>query len=510
VSAIAVQTALAALPILGILVLMLFLRWPAARAGALGLGAAILLSGVVSREGTSTYARLGVGAGTAGALLEAVFTTGTILWIVFPALCLHQLQTTSGAVDVLRDAITRLSSDRRMVAVLVAWFFGLFMEGAAGFGTPVALAAPLLVSAGFRPLDAVTLSLIGHAAGVSFGAVGTPVLPQASVTPFSGMEIARATGLYHSLLGWVLLWIVVSYAGRAFPASEGRSRSIRGWTLLAALLFLAPFFALSWWVGPELPTLAGAAAGGLLFVGALRLVRREPAATPVGPMAGTSLLKATAPYLVLVALILFTRLTPLQQPLAGLEYRWSLAGHFAGSVRPLYHPGTMLLLGFFLGALCQRARGADIWGAMVGAARQIGPVSLALVAMLGLSRVMVHSGMIETLAVAAATTGAAWPLLAPFVGVLGTFVTGSATASNILFTDFQEATAEHLQLSALPLVGVQGFGAAVGNLICPHNLIAGGATVGLTGAEGDVLRRTLLPCLGYAALGGVLAYLLSG
>ncbi|MCC2671979.1 MAG: lldP, partial [Armatimonadetes bacterium] len=169
----------------------------------------------------------------------------------------------------------------------------------------------------------------------------------------------------------------------------------------------------------------------------------------------------------------------------------------------------LLLLGFILGALCQKAAPAEIRSAMAAASRQIGPVFLALVAMLGLSRVMVHSGMIETLALGAASTGAAWPLLAPFVGVLGTFVTGSATASNILFTDFQEATATHLQLPVLPLIGAQGFGAGVGNVICPHNLIAGGATVGLAGAEGEVLRRTILPCLGYALLGGGLAYLLT-
>jgi lactate permease len=107
------------------------------------------------------------------------------------------------------------------------------------------------------------------------------------------------------------------------------------------------------------------------------------------------------------------------------------------------------------------------------------------------------------------TIGAAWPLLSPFVGVLGTFVTGSATASNILFTDFQQATAENLRMPVLPLIGAQGFGAAVGNIICPHNIIAGGATVGISGQEGAVLSKTLVACLLYALLGGALALLLT-
>jgi lactate permease len=143
---------------------------------------------------------------------------------------------------------------------------------------------------------------------------------------------------------------------------------------------------------------------------------------------------------------------------------------------------------------------------MRGAAAKLGAVTIALVAMLGLSRVMVHAGMIDALARAAATSvGSVWPVVAPFVGVLGTFVTGSATASNILFTDFQYATATRLELSPLGILGAQGFGAAVGNIICPHNIIAAGATVGSTGEEGEVLRRTLGVCLLYAFFGGLLA-----
>jgi lactate permease len=114
--------------------------------------------------------------------------------------------------------------------------------------------------------------------------------------------------------------------------------------------------------------------------------------------------------------------------------------------------------------------------------------------------------MFDTLAEAAAqSVGGAWPFFAPFIGVLGTFVTGSATTSNILFTDFQQATADGAGLSVLIIVAAQGFGAAVGNIICPHNIIAGGATVGLQGDIGPVLRRTLIACLIYAALGGMLA-----
>jgi lactate permease len=171
----------------------------------------------------------------------------------------------------------------------------------------------------------------------------------------------------------------------------------------------------------------------------------------------------------------------------------------------------MLFVGFLIGARVQCASRQDMNAAIASAARQLVPVTVALIAMLGLSRVMVHSGMIDTLARAAASAaGDGWPFFAPFVGALGTFVTGSATASNILFTDFQRAAAENLALPVIGMLGVQGFGAAVGNIVCPHNIIAGGATVGLVGDEGAVLKRTMWVFALYAALGGVLALLVVG
>lgn len=496
----AVQTALAATPILLILALMLGARWTAARAGLAGLAIALLLAWTAFAPPPGlTLAQTSL-----GALAEAAFTAATILWILFAALCIHQLQLRTGGMDVLRRGLGSLSDDPRVVAVLVAWFFALFLEGAAGFGTPVALAAPFLVGFGFRPVEAVVLVLIGHAAGVSFGAVGTPILPQIAATDRSGLELAAAAGLYHSLLGWVLLVVLVVLVSRARGLPV---RPFLPWTLLAAALFFAPYFVLSRWVGPELPTLGGALVGGLAFVVAWRLrLARSAVAAPVRIGA---VIRAAAPYLAVVALILATRLVPPVNVAArGWEVSWSWHGRFAGTFPVLYHPGTLLFLGFLLGAAWQRASATQIRAAMGTALRQLAPVSVALVAMLGLARVMVHAGLIDALAVAAAgSVGSAWPLAAPWVGVLGTFITGSATASNILFTDFQRATAETLDLPVLVLVGAQAFGAAVGNIVCPHNLIAGCATVGIAGQEGAVLRRTLWVCALYALLGGLLAWL---
>jgi lactate permease len=499
---------LALLPILVILVLMLGLRWSAAAAGAVGMGVALAVAVAAFAFPAHADPDLSLGAALAGTGAEAGFTALTILWIIGPALGIHQLQMRTGSAEVLRSALASLAPDPRILALLVAWFFVLFMEGAAGFGASVALAAPFLVAAGFQPVQAVTITLVGHVVGVSFGAIGTPIVPQVAATGIDGLELARATGPYHSLLGWVPLLIMVAMVTRSSPG--GPSTRIWGWTAVAAVCFLLPYTLLWALVGPELPTVGGALFGGMLFVVLFRWLGRNP--PPVSDLPGEAhsageVARAAAPYLALVGLVLATRLVPaIRGALQEVGIGWQMYSVFAGAMQPLYHPGTMLLAGFVLGAWLQRANRRQVLGAFVDATRRLVPVAIALLAMLLLSRIMVHAGMTSTLAVAAAEgAGGVWPGLAPFVGVLGTFVTGSATASNILFTDFQQETALFLGLPVAGIVGAQGFGAAVGNMICPHNVVAAGATVGLAGREGEILRRTLWVTVLYAGLGGALA-----
>jgi lactate permease len=504
------HTFLAGLPILTILVLMVGLRWRAASAGTIGLLITFAIAWLAFGYGTRVLPELGVTVATAGALLEAAFITLTVLWIIFPALCIHQLQLRTGAIDELRFAMGRLSHDPRITALLVGWFFALFMEGAAGFGTAVALAAPFLVSAGFKRVEAVSMALIGHSVGVSFGAVGTPILPQLAVTQFGAVELSAATGIYHTLVGWLIPLMAVALVQAGLPQEKRPDGILWSWTLFAAALFFAPYYLIANFIGPELPTLGGALFGVLAFTAALLVYRKRAHATvsQVRSPSALALPQAAAPYLILVGLVLLTRLVPaLRNSLTAVTLHWQFEV-FSGSMQVLYHPGTMLFLSLLAGAVWQRASLYDFVGALRNALRQVLPVTLALLTMLSISRLLVHAGMIETLASsAAATLGLWWPLFAPFVGTLGTFVTGSATASNILFTEFQHETAERLGLSALALLGAQGFGAAVGNIICPHNIIAAGATVELSGREGEILRRTAAVALFYTVVGGFLALL---
>jgi lactate permease len=529
-----VTALLAALPILLVLGLMIGLGWPAARAGLAGAGLALGIAVVGFGLGTDVLPEVGLAGSLLGVAAEAGFTSLTILWIILPALAIYHLQVATGGTDVLRVALGQLSGDPRVLALLIGWFFALFMEGGAGFGSSVALAAPFLVGIGYQPLAAVVIAMIGHMIGVSFGAIGTPVVPMAAASGLDPLDLSAATATYHLALGWIPPIVVVLIATRAVG---GRlTGAIWGWTALAAAAFLVPMWTIATFIGPELPTLGGSLLGGAIFVAVLLVVRRRgggaapqepalPAADAIEtggtasaalpdpdavPTGAGALLRAGAPYLILIALVVVTRLVPaVADPLNEVVLQWQLDGPFAGSMTPLTHPGTLLVVAFLLGALVQRVPAATVTGAIATTLRQLVPVTIALVAMLLLARLMVRSGMTEALAEAAAdSTAAAWPVLAPFVGVLGTFVTGSATASNVLFTDLQVATAEKLGYSTLTLLGAQNVGAAVGNPIAPHNIVAGGATVGLVGAEAPVMRGTILTVVGYALLGGLVALLL--
>lgn len=502
------DAAIAAVPVLLVLVLMIGFGWPAARAGVVTAIFTLVLALVVFDFGGADDP-FGAPEGIFGVLAEAAFISLTVVGIIGPALGIHHLQERTGATARLRSALAQLHPDPRVGALLIAWFFALFMEGAAGFGTPVALAAPFLVAAGFQPVTAVTAALIGHAAGVSFGAVGTPVAAQLAIVDVDALELARATATYHLALGWILLSVVVVLVGRAFPDEPLPWR----WGVLAGILFFVPFGLVAVFVGPELPTLGGALVGVIVFALVATWHRghaadREPAQLADDEM---SVARAAAPYLVLVGLVLLTRLvTPLRDALEGVLIEWRTDGGFNGSVRPLVHPALLLTLAFVVGAVVQGASTRTVRDAFWTATRRLGPVVVALLAMVTIARTMSNAGMTTELAAAAATTGAAWPLFAPAVGALGTFVTGSATASNVLFTELQQSTAEAADLPVTPLLGAQGFGAAVGNIVCPHNIVAAVATVGLTGQEGLVLRRTLPTAAIYVALGGGVALLLTG
>ena len=487
---------LALLPFIAFVVLLVGLRRSAAEAGVWSAAGGLAIAVLVFDYPLNSLA-------LAGPALEAVFTSATILWIIFPALCIYEYQLRTGATAEIGRWLASVSTKPQIHALLLAWFFGLFLEGAAGFGTPIALVAPMLVGLGFAPLRALVLALFGHAAGVSFGAVGTPIVPLVETMAADPRTLSLLIMLLHGAIGWMLAMLVFRLARPDDPAMRASWLAPIG----AALLFLVPAAVFAWATGPELPTLGGALIGALLFVVVVRRRRMAPAGSiPAGTLA-----MAAMPYLAVLVLILATRLVPpITSILQEATLEWTLGRNFGGSLAPLYHPGTLLMLSLLIPASANATGRSMLNVTFVAAARRLPPVALALVSVLLLARFMVHSGMIEALALAAAELlGSAWPLASPLTGALGSFVTGSATTSNIVLAEFQVSAASAGNVAPLLALAGQGFGAAIGNIVAPHNIVAGAATVGLIGREGEVLKQTLPVCLLYAVAGGALLLALS-
>jgi lactate permease len=489
---------LALLPIVLIIVLLMGVRWSAAGAGLAATALAALLA-ILSFGYAATPLNI------LGPLLEALFTSATILWIIFPALGIYEYQRQTGGTERIGEWLATVSSSPQIVVLLVAWFFAIFLEGAAGFGTPVALAAPMLVALGFAPLKALVLALIGHAAGVSFGAVGTPIVPLLEAATVDPHALALIIILMNATLGVFLALLLHRLAAGDGDQTDKPSPLA---AVAAAVLFFIPAAALAWFVGPELPTLGGALIGAVLFAWLARGRFTRDVSHSAPP--STDLIRAAMPYLTVIAFILATRLLPPAGLLRGVSIEWSLADRFRGAVAPFYHPGTMLMLALLAAAAINRSGAASLRSSLGKAANRLPGVALALVAVLSMARLMVHGGMIDALALGAERLlKDNWVLAVPLVGALGSFVTGSATTSNIIFADFQVATAAATGISPVLALAGQGFGSAIGNIIAPHNIVAGAATVGLIGREGDVIRRTLPVCLVYAAAGGALLFALA-
>jgi lactate permease len=524
----------ASAPIVFTVALMAGLNWPARRV----LPMAWLLTVVIAMALWGTGLRETMAFSVFG-LLHAL----NLLVIIFGAILILNTLRQSGAMAAISGGFRGITADRRIQLVLIGWLFGAFIEGAAGFGTPAALAAPLLVGLGFPPLAAATVALVCNSTPVSFGAVGTPVFGAMSTLTESLGEndpalfqsvLARCIAVPHALVGVFVPLVAVLMLTRFY----GPNRSLRDglgaapFALFTGVLFAVPYTLAAWWLGPEFPTLLGAMAALPVALIAARRGFLMPktvwdfaprdtwdpswnAATesdePERP--AMSLALAWAPYGLIALLLAITRVKFLG--ISGVLQGWVIPIHGIFGVegldfdfKPAYLPG---FIPFILVALLthwmhrmDRRQMATAWRVSF---RQIGGAALALGAGVAMVQVMLKSGqnpaelpgMMTVLAEGvAAVSGRAYLIASPLVGVLGAFISGSHTVSNILFASFQFETALLLGLPAVWIVALQSVGGAVGNMICVNNVVAVCATVGISGVEGRIIRRNAWPCLLYA------------
>jgi lactate permease len=485
----------AAIPLVVLLVLMGGLRKSSTLSAAWGLVAAGLLALFVWRM-PPKLALLSAGYGF-------VYALWPIMWIVFAALWLYNLTVDSGKFELLhRWMEEHASGDPRIQAILVAFCFGALLEGTAGFGAPVAVAAFLLVGLGFSARKAVTLSLIANTAPVAFGGLGIPIVALAAVTGLDQMKLSAMVGrqlpFLSLLLPAYLVWVVAGLKGlrETWPAAFIGGGSFA----------LAQFAASNYW-GPYAADILAALTSTAALILFLRVWQPSGrhnsnvrSARSLERLSSTQSLSAWAPWILLSGIMVgwyYLRLFQKAQveiPIPYLHnaifitlYRKAYTAIF--QFQPLA-AGTAALTATLVTALLFKVRPRALFRSGIKTLKQLRMPGLTVCLIVALAYLYNYSGMAYTLGAGLAGLGSLFPLVSGFLGWVACFLSGSDTASNLLFGNLQVAVAHQINVSPVLLAATNSSGAVTGKMISPQNVAVGVTTVGLVGYEGDVVRST--------------------
>ena len=528
----------AALPILVAAALLVGLRWPASHAMPVAYFTCIWLAFVIWEVPVNQIA---------GGSVKGLLITVQLLYIIFGAILLLNTLRESGALRTIRDAFTHITPDRRVQVIIIAWLFGSFIEGSAGFGTPAAVCVPLLVALGFPALAAVVAGMMIQCTPVSFGAVGTPIL----VGVANGLDTKDPDLLYaigtkvatlHALCGILVPLLVVTVMTRFFGKNKSFGEGLRVWpfAIFAALAMTIPYYVVAVTLGPEFPSLFGALIGLAIVVPATKAGFLQPKEKwdfaaknewdkdwngtieikDTRTKIDIGIIRAWFPYLLIAALLIITRIPELNiKPLVTgvfLEFKDMFGSTVdSGKIMPLYLPGTIFVIVSAITFFLHRMDAPAYRRAWSDSIKTTLAASVALVFTVPMVQVFLNSGgdadslkaMPKVLAGGVANAvGSAWPIFSTFIGGIGAFVAGSNTISNMTFAQFQYNVAEAIQVSPQWIVALQAVGGAAGNIICIHNVVAASAVVGLVGREGAIIRKTFWPFVYYAGVSGCLGY----
>ena len=555
---------LALTPIVVVAVFLVGLRWSAAKAMPLAYFSVVLLGFFVWQLPFEQIA---------AASLNGLVVTAQLLFIIFGAILLLNTLSESGGLSVIRNGFTDISPDRRIQVIIIAWLFGSFIEGSAGFGTPAAVCVPLLVGLGFPAKSAVVSGMLIQCTPVSFGAVGTPIKlgvatglsnntdVSAFVESKYGAEgetfemllhaIGANVALAHAIAGTMIPLFVVSVMTRFFGENKSWREGLAIWpfAISASLAMTVPYALIARFLGPEFPSLIGALVGLAIIVPLAKSKLLSPTGpawdfadsaswpndwngsvdlTPQPPKHRLPLWLAWLPYLMIAALLVATRL-----PELGLNELLkkvtippnadSLKSVFGSSVdiRPvavLYLPGFLFVVVCAATAFLHRMKATEVKAAVGKSCRMVASASVALVFAVPMVQVFINSGggaegwdsMPKTLAGGVSSVvGEAWPAISSLVGGFGAFVAGSNTISNMMFSQFQFEVAQNIGADPIWVVALQAVGGAAGNTICVHNVVTACAVVGLIGREGDIIRITAPVFLYYITVAGIIGLLVS-
>jgi len=532
---------IASLPILLVIVLMLAFNWPAKRALPLGWVLAVVIALLYWKQDFTTSA-----AWALDGFLEAI---GTLVIILGAILIMNTLKH-SGAVTAIQRVFNNVNPDRRIQAIIVGFVFAAFIEGAAGFGTPAALAAPLLISLGFPPLCAAIVALIYNSVPVVYGAVGTPTNTATAVTVQAAealgadpeayrMALTKFSAISQATCALFIVFFGVFVMCKMFGKNKSGKEAFAAlpFALFTAVVFDVVFLALAFFFGPEFPSLIGAIVTLAIVIFAARAgflcpkktwdfePRSEWDASWLSKQEvkqdvdnGMSAVLAWVPYVLIALILVGTRLNwfglktlltsdafkvSIKNILGNENVNWTWNWGWCPGIFPFI---LVCILTFFL----HKMPGAKVKEAFVDTFKQTSGAAIALffgVSMVyiyrntGMNAVLTDKSMLYVMAEALANIfKGAYVIIAPVIGVLGAFMSGSNTVSNTLFAGLQFQTAQLVKMSPVLIVALQNIGGAAGNMICVNNVVAACATTGTMGNEGKIIRTNALPCLIYCII----------
>ncbi|WP_110968933.1 lactate permease LctP family transporter [Pseudomonas huaxiensis] len=471
-----------------------------------------------------------------------------IAWIIVAAVFLYKLTVKSGQFEVIRSSVLSITDDQRLQVLLIGFCFGAFLEGAAGFGAPVAITAALLVGLGFNPLYAAGLCLIANTAPVAFGALGIPIIVAGQVTGIDAFHIGAMTGRQLPLLSlFVPFWLVFMMDGlrgvkETWPAA-----------LVAGLSFAVTQYFTSNFIGPELPDITSALASLISLTLFLKVWQPKHSFTTATGSVGAAVVntgsqptpyslgeifKAWSPFLILTVLVTIWTLKPFKAAFAsgGAMYNWVFnfaiphldqlviktapivtaptAMPAVFKLDPISATGTAIFISALLSMLVLKINFKTGLTTLKETFYELRWPILSIGMVLAFAFVTNYSGMSSTMALVLAGTGAAFPFFSPFLGWLGVFLTGSDTSSNALFSSLQATTAHQIGVNDTLLVAANTSGGVTGKMISPQSIAVACAATGLVGKESDLFRFTLKHSLFFATIVGVItlvqAYWLTG
>ena len=519
---------IAFLPILATLILMMVFNWPAKRS--------LMVSWVMAFVFGVLFFDVDVGALAAGSGYGMLSAIEVIIIITGAILVMNTLKA-SGATAAINRGFMNICPDKRVQACIIGFSFCSFIEAAAGFGTPAALAGPLLVSLGFPPMAAAMATLIFDSTAVSFGAVGTPVSTGLAMLGMGGdaqfvADFGFWTAVPHAVMGTFLPLLVLMMITKFFSHEKSIKPALEAapFAIFSGLSFTVPFLLIAKFIGYEFASLLGALISIAVSVVAAKkgfLVPKKTwdfgpeekwddswrATRLVSPVAESdmSLLKAWVPYVLIAAILVITRIPQLGLKgllTSGLPFVVGIQNLFGfenldWTLKWAYTPGVVFIVVALLTNVMHKMSAEKIKQSWKDTINQVTGAAIALLFGLALVEVMKYKnaeGVSMMVAMANALTklgDSLYVVIAPFIGVLGAFVSGSATVSMTLFANLQFETATALDLPAVLIISTQCVGAAIGNMVCINNAVAACATIGTTGREGKLIKTNALPMVIY-------------